>query len=130
MDGFLGYNHIQIKPEDRDRMEFICPWGTFAYRKIPFILKNVGANFQWAMTFVFHDLKHIVEAYLDDLAAHSHKRVDHLVHLQIVFETCHHYHIGLNPHKCIFCIKSRCILRFIISNQGIIVDPMKVEKIL
>jgi len=25
MDGFLGYNHIQIKPEDRDRMEFIFP---------------------------------------------------------------------------------------------------------
>jgi hypothetical protein len=76
MDGFSGYNQIQIKPEDQHKTTFICPWGTFAYRKIPFILKNTEQLFR-AMTFTFHDLKHIVEAYLDDLAAHSHKRVDH-----------------------------------------------------
>jgi hypothetical protein len=42
-----------------------------------FGLKNVGATFQRAMYFSFHDLKHIVEAYLDDLASCSHKRHDH-----------------------------------------------------
>jgi hypothetical protein len=62
MDGFSGYNQIQIKPKDQHKMNFICPWGTFSYRKIPFGLKNVGATFQWAMPFSFHDLKHIVEA--------------------------------------------------------------------
>jgi hypothetical protein len=77
MDGFFGYNQIQIKPEDQHKMDFICPWGTFAYRKMPFGLKNVGATFQWAMSFSFHDLKHIVEAYLDDLASRSCKRSDH-----------------------------------------------------
>jgi hypothetical protein len=45
MDGFSGYIHIQIKPEDQYKMIFICPWGTFEYRKMPFILKNVGENF-------------------------------------------------------------------------------------
>jgi hypothetical protein len=86
MDGFSGYNQIQIKPEDQHKMMFICPWGMFSYWKIPFSLKNVGATFQWAMTFAFHDLKHVVEAYLDDLTTHSHKRVDHLTHLRLVFE--------------------------------------------
>jgi hypothetical protein len=57
MDGFPGYNQIQIKPEDQHKTAFICPWGTFKYRKMPFGLKNVGATFQRAMTFVFHDLK-------------------------------------------------------------------------
>jgi hypothetical protein len=45
MDGFLGYNWIQIKPEDQHKTNFICPWGTFSYRKMPFGLKNVGATF-------------------------------------------------------------------------------------
>jgi hypothetical protein len=45
MDGFLGYNQIQIKPEDQHKTTFICPWGTFAYRKMPFGLKNSGATF-------------------------------------------------------------------------------------
>jgi hypothetical protein len=69
MDGFSGYNQIQIKPEDQNKTSFICSWGTFAYCKRPFGLKNVGATFQRDMSFVFHDLKHIVEAYLDDLAS-------------------------------------------------------------
>ena len=53
---------------------------------MPFGLKNVGATFQRAMTFAFHNLKCIIEVYLDDLAAHSHLRVDHPDHLRLVFE--------------------------------------------
>jgi hypothetical protein len=93
MDGFSRYNQIHTKPEDQHKATFIFPWGNFAYWKIPFILKNTGEAFQCAMIFTFHDLKHIVEAYLDDLAAHSHKRVDHPKHLRLVFERCHHYRI-------------------------------------
>jgi hypothetical protein len=78
MDEFSRYNQIQIKLEDQHKTKFICPWGTFAYQKMSFSLKNIGATFQRAMTFVFHDLKHIVEAYLDDIFAYSHKRVDHV----------------------------------------------------
>jgi hypothetical protein len=77
MDVFFGYNQIQIKPEDQHKTTFICPWVTFTYRKMPFGLKNVGATFQRAMSFDFHDLKHIVEVYLDDLASCSHKRSNH-----------------------------------------------------
>jgi hypothetical protein len=81
MDDFSGYNQIQIKPEDENKTEFICPWGTFTYRKIPFGLKNVGATFQQTMYFSFHELKHIVEAYLDDLASQYSKRTNHPTHL-------------------------------------------------
>lgn len=45
MDGFSGYNQIQIKPEDQHKIAFIFPWGTFTYRKMPFNLKNAGATF-------------------------------------------------------------------------------------
>jgi hypothetical protein len=82
------------------------------------------------MTFAFHDLKDIVEAYLDDLASHSCKRVDHYKNLHIVFERCRHYHISLNLHKCIFFIRSGHHLGFLVYDNGIIVDPLKVEAIL
>ena len=35
MNGFFGYNKIQIKPKDQHKTAFICPWGTFAYWKMP-----------------------------------------------------------------------------------------------
>jgi hypothetical protein len=130
MDKFSGYNLIQIKPEDQHKTMFICPWGNFAYWKMPFGLKNARATFQRAMTFAFHDLKHIVEAYLDDLAAHSRKRVDHSTHLRLVFERCRYYHIRLNPHKCIFCVRFGRLLGFLMSEHGIMIDPMKIEEIL
>jgi hypothetical protein len=71
MDGFSGYNQINIAPEDQHKTVFICPWGTFAYRKLPFGLKNAGATFQRAMSYAFHDINHIVQPYVDDLPAHS-----------------------------------------------------------
>ena len=106
MDGFSEYNQFQIKLEDQHKTAFICPWGTFPYKKIPFGLKNVGATFQRAMNFSFHDIKAIVKPYLDDLPAHSSKRIQHLDHLWLIFERCRHYKIRLNPHKCVFCVES------------------------
>ena len=71
MDGFSGYNQIEILPSDEHKTTFIFPWGNFSYRKLPFGLKNVGATFQCAMSYDFHDIKHVVEPYLDDLPTHS-----------------------------------------------------------
>jgi hypothetical protein len=82
---FSGYNQIQIKTEDQHKKDFIFPWGTFAYRKMSFSLKKAGATFEHAMTFSFHDIKHIVKDYHDDLVSHSCKREDHVTHLRIIF---------------------------------------------
>jgi hypothetical protein len=93
MDFFSSTTRFKSNPKDQNKMAFICPWGTFTYMKIPFGLKNFGATFQRAMSFTFHDLKHIAETYLDDLALRSHKRSDHPSHLRIIFERCRYYQI-------------------------------------
>jgi hypothetical protein len=130
MDGFSKYNQINIVPADQHETSFICPWGTFTYRKIPFGLMNADATFQCAMSYAFHDIKHIVQPYLDDLLTHSMHRLYHLTHLRTIFLHCRFYHKCLNPHKCVFCVEFSRILGFIVSRQGIRVDPLKVEAIL
>ena len=45
MDGFSGYNQIQIKPEDQHNTAFICPWGTFAYQKFLLALRMLKLLF-------------------------------------------------------------------------------------
>jgi hypothetical protein len=129
MDGFSGYNQIQIHPADQYKTTFTTPWGTFAYCVMPFGLKNAGTTFQWAMTYIFHDLAHIILAYLDDLTARSKKCTQHLDDLRIIFQWCRQYNIRLNPLKCVFCITAGCLLRFIISQRGITMDPLKVQAI-
>ena len=119
MDGFSYYNQIQIKKEDQHKTNFIFPWGTFAYRKISFGLKNIGATFQRAMSYAFHDIKKIVEVYLDDLTSKSRRRVEHCAHLRLVFLRCRQYKIRLNPHKCIFFVESGRLLGFVVYKDGI-----------
>jgi hypothetical protein len=130
MDGLSGYNQIQIHLADQYKTTFTTPWGTFSYRVIPFGLKNVGATFQWAMTYVFHDISHIIISYLDDLTSRSKMRTHHLDDLHIIFQRCHQYNIRLNSLKCVFCITVRHLLGLILSQHSITVDALKVQAII
>jgi hypothetical protein len=74
---------IKIEVEKLLKAGFIYPihLTQWVSNKMPFGLKNAGATFQRAMSYAFHDIKHVIEAYLDDLAARSRKRIDHPTHL-------------------------------------------------
>jgi hypothetical protein len=129
MDGFSGYNQIQIHPADQYKTTFTTPWGTFSYRVMPFSLKNADTTFQWVMTYIFHDLANIILAYLDDLTARSKKCTQHLEYLRIIFQRCRQYNICLNPLKCVFYVTAGRLLGFIVSQSGITVDPLKFQAI-
>nr|GEY49113.1 reverse transcriptase domain-containing protein [Tanacetum cinerariifolium] len=46
LDGFSGYFQIPIDPRDQEKTTFTCPYGTFAYRRMPFGLYNAPGTFQ------------------------------------------------------------------------------------
>ena len=46
LDGYSDYNQVVIAPEDHDKTTFTCPFGTCAYRRMPFALYNAPATFQ------------------------------------------------------------------------------------
>ena len=56
LDGYSGYNQIEIALEDQDKTTFTCPFGTFVFRKIPFGLCNALGTFQWCMMGIFSDM--------------------------------------------------------------------------
>ncbi|GJZ04671.1 reverse transcriptase domain-containing protein [Tanacetum coccineum] len=45
LDGFSGYFQISIDLQDQERTTFTCPYGTFAYRHMPFGLCNASGTF-------------------------------------------------------------------------------------
>nr|GEW54801.1 reverse transcriptase domain-containing protein [Tanacetum cinerariifolium] len=49
LDGFSGYFQIPIDPQDQEKTTFTCPYGTFAYRRMPFGLCNAPSTFQRCM---------------------------------------------------------------------------------
>ncbi|GKA97327.1 DNA-directed DNA polymerase [Tanacetum coccineum] len=53
LDGFLGYFQILIASEDQEKTMFTCPYGTFAYKRMPFGLCNAPTTFQCCMMAIF-----------------------------------------------------------------------------
>ena len=74
-------------------------------------------------------MQNFIIVYLDDITIFSKKRHDHLFALRKVFERCRKYGISSNPNKSSFVVREGKILGFIVSNDGIIIDPKRSEAI-
>ncbi|GJS10186.1 reverse transcriptase domain-containing protein [Tanacetum coccineum] len=69
LDGFSGYFQILIDPKDQEKTTFMCPYGTFAYRRMPFGLCNAPETFQRCMMAIFHDMiEKTMEVFMDDFS--------------------------------------------------------------
>lgn len=127
MDGFSGYNQVNMDPLDANKTAFQTPYGNFYYVVMPFGLNNAGATYQRAMTSIFHDLLHqTTEVYVDDIVVKTHEAEDHISHLMTAFERCRKFKLRMNPLKCTFGVTSGKFLGFVVTSEGIQVDPSKV----
>jgi hypothetical protein len=67
LDGYSGFMQIPIHPNDQHKTMFTCPYGTFAYKRMPFSLCNAPASFLRCMMVVFSEfIEEIVEVFMDD----------------------------------------------------------------
>ncbi|GJT61153.1 reverse transcriptase domain-containing protein [Tanacetum coccineum] len=69
LDGFSGYFQIPIDPNDQEKTTFTCPYGTFAYHRMPFGLCNALGTFQRCMMAIFHDMiEKTMEVFMNDFS--------------------------------------------------------------
>jgi hypothetical protein len=131
LDGYSGYNQIVIAPEDQEKTTFTCPFGTFAYRRMPFGLCNAPATFQRCMMALFHDMtENFMEIFMDDFSVHGNSFDECLAHLALVLKRCVETNLVLNWEKCHFMVNEGIVLGHVISKRGIEVDKAKVELML
>jgi hypothetical protein len=85
LDGYSGYNQIAIAPEDQEKTTFTCPYGTFAFRRMPFGLCNAPATFQRCMMAIFSDMvEKYIEIFMDDFSVFGDSFDDCLERLSLV----------------------------------------------
>ncbi len=70
-----------------------------------------------------------VVIYLDDVTVYSEKRKDRVKHLREIFKRCRKSGISLNDKKSVFGVTEGKLLGFIISQEGIMIDPERTEAI-
>ena len=127
-DGYSGYNQIAVALEDQEKTTFTCPFGTFAYRRMPFGLCNAPATFQRCMVSIFSDMtEKIIEVFMDDFSVYGDSFDTCLHNLSLVLKRCQETNLVLNWEKCHFMVSHGLVLGHIISENGIEVDKSKVE---
>jgi hypothetical protein len=88
LDGYSGYNQIEIALVDQEENTFTCPFGTFAYRRMPFGLCNALATFQ-SMISIFSDMMEcFLEVFFDEFSVFGDLFDDCLSNLQKVLIRC------------------------------------------
>ncbi|GJX02824.1 reverse transcriptase domain-containing protein [Tanacetum coccineum] len=130
LDGFSGYFQIPIDPQDQEKTTFTCPYGTFAYRRMPFGLCNAPGTFQRCMMAIFHDMiEETMEVFMDDFSVFGDSFSSCLSHLDKMLKQCEDTNLVLNWEKCHFMVKEGIVLGHKISKSGIKVDKAKVDVI-
>nr|GFA50103.1 reverse transcriptase domain-containing protein [Tanacetum cinerariifolium] len=130
LDGFSGNFQIPINPPDQKKTTFTCPYGTFAYRRIPFGLCIAPGTFQRCMMVIFHDMvEKTIEVFLDDFLVFGDSFSSYLSHFDSMLQRCEDTNLVLNWENCHFMVKEGIVLGHKISKNGLEVDRAKVDVI-
>nr|GFB73621.1 reverse transcriptase domain-containing protein [Tanacetum cinerariifolium] len=120
LDGFFGYFQIPIDPCDQEKTTFTYPYGTFAYRRMPFGLYNAPGTFQRCMLAIFHDMvEKTMEVFMDDFSVFENSFVNCLSRLDKMLQRCKDTNLSLNWEKIHFMVKEGIVLDHKISKMGL-----------
>ena len=115
LDGYSGYFQIEIAVEDQEKTTFTYPFGTYAYRRMPFDLCNAPATFQRCMLSIFSNLvERIMKVYMDDVTVYGGSFEECLINLETVLHRCIKKNLVLNWEKCHFMVNQGIVLGHII----------------
>ena len=130
LDGYSGYNKIAIALEDQEKTTFTCPYGTFAFKRMPFELCNAPGTFQRCMMAIFSDMvEKTIEIFMDDFSVLGNSFDNCLENLRSVLIRCEETNLVLNWEKCHFMVQEGIVLGHRISARGIDVDRAKLKQL-
>ncbi|KAI9035170.1 retrovirus polyprotein [Aspergillus affinis] len=125
-----GFYRIRMHPDSVNLTTFRTKYGFYKYQVLPFGLTNGPAAFQQLINDIFIDLiDKYVTVYVNDILIFSENELEHEAHVQEVLKRLRAAGLQAAIHKCEFNVKRTKFLGFILTPNGIEVDPEKVAVI-
>ncbi|KAJ8770542.1 hypothetical protein K2173_018033 [Erythroxylum novogranatense] len=125
-----GYHQLRIKESDVPKSAFRTRYGHFEFLVMPFGLTNAPTTFMDLMNRVFKSfLDQFIIVFIDDILVYSKSDEQHEEHLRITLETLRSNELYAKFNKCEFWLREVSFLRHVISEQGVHVDPKKIEAV-
>jgi hypothetical protein len=131
VDLHLGYHQIKIRLKDVPKTAFSTRYGLYEYLVMSFGLTNAPTHFIYLMNSVFMpELDNFVMVFIDDILIYSKSEEEHAQHLRVIHQRLRDHQLYAKFSKCAFWLKKVPFLAHIISEEGIAVDPSKVQQVL
>ena len=125
-----AYHLVRITEGDEWKTAFRTHYGSFEWLVMPFGLTNAPAAFQRFMNDIFSDMLDVhVIIYLDDILVYSDDPAEHKKHVREVLQRLRKNGLYCKPEKCHFDKDTVNYLGFILSKDGLKMDPAKVQTI-
>lgn len=130
LDLASGYWQVEVDPQSRPKTAFITRQGLFEFNVLPFGLTNSPSTFQRLMDLVLADLQWTTcLVYLDDIIVFGRDFTEHLQRLDQVLSKLKMANLKVKPSKCNFFSTKVHYLGHVISAEGVMADPDKVEAV-
>ena len=131
IDGKDAYEQIRVIPDHVPLTIFTTPDGTMESLVMQQGDCNAGATYQTLMNHIFTSYPGVfVYVYLNDIIIFSDSIKDHVDHIRIMFDILRKEKSYLGPSKMQFFTEELKILGHVVDNNGISMDPHKVDKVL
>ncbi|GJV07697.1 putative reverse transcriptase domain-containing protein [Tanacetum coccineum] len=125
-----GYHQLRVHEDDIPKTGFKTRYGHFKFTVLPFGLTNAPAVFMDLMNRVSRPyLDKFVIVFIDDILIYSKTQEEHVEHLRLVLELLKKEKLYAKFSECEFCLREVQFLRHVINDNGIHVDPSKIEAI-
>jgi hypothetical protein len=125
-----GYHQVRIKEDNIRKTSFRTRYGHYEFMVLTFGLSNAQKIFMCLMNGVFREyLDKFVIMFLDDILIYSKSKEENEQHLRMVLQVLGEHKLYAKISKCIFYQKMIHYMGHIISADGIIEDPEKIEAI-
>jgi hypothetical protein len=126
-----GYHQIKIRASDIPKTAFSTRIGLDEYLVMSFGLTNAPAYFMYLMNSVFMlELDKFVVVFIDDILVYSNNEDNHIKHLHTVLQRLCDHRLYAKLSKCDFWLKEIKFLGHTISQDGVSVDPKKVQEVM
>ena len=125
-----GYHQVKVRKDDIPKTALRTRYGHYEFQVMPFGVTNAPAVFMDLMNRIFSPyLDQFVVIFIDDILIYSKTEEEHAEHLRIVLETLRREKLYAKLSKCEFWMKSISYLGHVVSEEGISVDPNKVQAV-
>ena len=119
-----------MDPELKELTTFRTHYESYKCKVLPFDLTNESATYQRYINNVLFDyLDDFCTAYLDDTLIYSDNELNYDAHVHKVLQRLQDADLQTDIKKCEFSMKRTKYLDFIISTDGIEVDPEKISAV-